>query len=563
MDGIFELCGLFEVEYIIEPINANLIEDVRLHLKTITSNSNDAREFEILTSQLVDIKELERILFNNYIIFVPKYVCLVQLYINEEILRCKKLNKIIYETGIIGWQKINAISNNYQFLLSPLTNNGVEVKYYDNFMKFKYGNEQGQIEFIKENIIPYKETRLAMTLGLASILASFIEQFKSIGTLVINVSGKSSTGKSTIAELSASFFASPETSNYGIVRTFNATKNFIFGMSEGRNGIPIILDDANANRNEHDKADLIYQFAMGEPRGRCNNVGSVQQKRVGWSGLVIITSESPILENEKVSSGALVRCITLDSVAWTQSAEHSDKIKEGVRANYGFIGEQFANYILTLNSHDILKLYEEHYKTIVKRMVKKDSLSNRIASKLAIISLTAHYIKEFNNEFSIDENEIIDMLINYEQSAFDERSVGDKVFEELIEFISMNLRNFCIYRKGNYNSSEDKRVFTEQFAGSKCYGMITRSLVDEGNVCILKPVFDDFLNKNHIKEGKSILKEWIQKDLIVGDKDHNTVKINREYVKGRCIKIKYSTINKYFPDNSEEIFGYGESNPHW
>ena len=127
----------------------------------------------------------------------------------------------------------------------------------------------------------------------------------------------------------------------------------------------------------------------------------------------------------------------------------------------------------------------------------------------------------------------------------------------------MNLRNFCIYRKGNYNSSEDKRVFTEQFAGSKCYGMITRSLVDEGNVCILKPVFDEFLSKNHIKEGKSILKEWIQKDLIVGDKDHNTVKINREYVKGRCIKIKYSAINKYFPDNSEEIFGYGESNPHW
>ncbi len=38
-----------------------------------------------------------------------------------------------------------------------------------------------------------------------------------------------------------------------MVRTFNSTKNALLAGSEDKYGLPILLDDINANRSEHNK----------------------------------------------------------------------------------------------------------------------------------------------------------------------------------------------------------------------------------------------------------------------------------------------------------------------
>ena len=81
----------------------------------------------------------------------------------------------------------------------------------------------------------------------------------------------------------------------GLVRSFNATKNALLAQCEGKYGLPILLDDINANRTEHDKIDLIYQLALNDPRSRCGRSGYMQDTHESWSGIVMITCDTGYL----------------------------------------------------------------------------------------------------------------------------------------------------------------------------------------------------------------------------------------------------------------------------
>ena len=237
----------------------------------------------ISNEELGDSDALQFALTKHNVLINSQFKSYVQSYLMEEFR--EMLNQGGYETKTtthLGWHYNFAKP---EFILSSKNLNGTMVEYVGTPMSFKAGSFDGQMKFIKDEVLPYKETQLALAMGLSSIVSSLVNTKREIGTLVVNVTGASSTGKSTIADLSASLYGSPVTSNYGIVRTFNATKNSILAMCEGRNGLPIILDDANANAKEHDKSDLIYQLALGEPRSRCYNLGKLQprRKRMEWN----------------------------------------------------------------------------------------------------------------------------------------------------------------------------------------------------------------------------------------------------------------------------------------
>lgn len=505
--NLVSVCNLFEVGKVVLPMNLNEEYETRVLIHPV-GNHKYITDFYITMSQLADPSALTRRFYNNMIIFSSYWTDCVQEYIQQEVAEALKKGNYIYHTGIIGWQNIPNVPKK-EFILDELNHNGIKIQYYDSNLLFKKGTQEKQIDFIINQVIPHKETRLAMVLGLSSVVASYLEQFKSIGTLVINVCGKSSTGKSTIAELSASFFANPETSNYGLVRTFNATKNFIFAMSEGRCGIPIILDDANTNSSEHNKSDLIYQFVMSEPKGRCLSNGTAQQKRNGWSGIVLLTSESPFLNSEKISTGAKARCITLDSIPWTVSADHSEKIKFGVRDNYGHIGFDFAKYVASVEVQLLLDKHNQYSDLIYSKMKFRDSLSRRISSKLAVIALTAEFIKAYNPQFNIDIDETIDQLVEAEQKSVDTRDISSAAFELLVGYIYQKKSHFCTYVKREHG---EQFVNCTKESSGDTYGMYYYNRdTRESYIYILKSIFDKFLYEYGITEGSTILQDWKSK----------------------------------------------------
>ena len=64
-----------------------------------------------------------------------------------------------------------------------------------------------------------------------------------LGTVIVNLCGTSSTGKSTAEMLMCSPFMNPEISNKnnGLCFTANNTLNAIFGRIDGVHGVPFVV----------------------------------------------------------------------------------------------------------------------------------------------------------------------------------------------------------------------------------------------------------------------------------------------------------------------------------
>ena len=56
----------------------------------------------------------------------------------------------------------------------------------DQNFKFKTGTPQEYMSFLKREILPHFETRLAFTIGLASVISSDLMEHGDIGTMVLN-----------------------------------------------------------------------------------------------------------------------------------------------------------------------------------------------------------------------------------------------------------------------------------------------------------------------------------------------------------------------------------------
>lgn len=466
-------------------------------------------------------------------VFLSKSIAYQTCYNNSILDYCvasfqqeQQRGNVEYLTTKLGWQKIPGQDEPEFILRNLVVPNFPPILYAGDDLEFTKGTPKGQWKFIKDEILPYKETRLALVMGLTSVVSSYIQPYKSIGTLVVNVAGKSSTGKSTISELSASMFGDPKTSNHGLVRTFNATKTFLLEMTSGRNGLPIILDDANANPKEHSISDLIYQFDMGESRGRCNSNGSVQNKKDGWSGLVLITSESPLLDTQKVFKGALVRTLTLNNIGWTQDKDHSDRIKQGVRDNFGYIGKLFATHISKKGKDEILALQDKYEKIIISKMLKKDDLTYRMASKLAPFAITAELINEMVNKQVIDINEIIEMIVGAEQTSIKKRNKKEDFLDCLQSFISVNNKEF--HKWYERRLPQGKICHDKTPAKGKVYGSIHRQSEDS-YVLIDKTIFLQFLKDEGITEWNTIREQLLEEKILVRrDNEHDVWRANTD-----------------------------------
>lgn len=352
------------------------------------------------------------------------------------------------------------------------------------------------------------------------------------GSFIINVSGKSSTGKSTITEVAGSLFANPILSQDGIVRGFNATKNALLAAGEGRNGLPILLDDLNANSSEHNRVDLVYQLAGNEPRGRCQNSGDLQSKRKGWAGLVLITSEAPMFDNANVPQGVNARVLNLDDIIWTQDAEHSNRIKDGVRKNYGHFGLEFAKKVKEIGKEEIYKAHKEAQKYLESLFKETDSLASRLSLKMASIKVAADILKNyFFDDFKSDE--VIQILVDAYDKTMDDRAIEEKTLEEFKDFIKSNIKHFSIHTE----------EASKEHSG-ELYGAVIINRKEE-TVNVLKPIFLKFVKDNKITEQRRIIKYWKEKKYIKAEEGHNDIKVNA-LGNARAIKLILNSAERDF-----------------
>ena len=334
--------------------------------------------------------------------------------------------------------------------------------------------------------------------------------------------------------LMTSPFMCPIISNGGksLSVSANNTQNMLYRHLKDVYGVPCVIDDIMTNGNLS-VSDLIYGIVQGEDKGRMN--GSGEAREIGsWSGVVITSSESPIMDAVKGDQGLKARVLHTYGIQWTMSAEQSTLIKRVLSQNYGFTGKEFADYVATIPLDDLYDRFLESLDVVKTLMVKKDRLTDRLAHKYAAVHLTVLLVNEAL-QFNMAANDIASLFIKCEQDCFEERDNSIKAYKAVLDFIDRHESHFYVethYTKA-YNGES-------QIKPADCYGTILK-YDTYWEVHLLESITQKILDDCKLgSEIRNIRKQWIKDKIAKGDNGHNT----RQYMhdgkvkRHDCIKIE-------------------------
>ena len=313
----YDVCVAFWVSKIIRSLDKSGVSDL-LHIE-VNDHNFEQFSFDLPISDIHDYQSLMGKLAEKGLLIPPTYKSLIPYYLYDEYRHCVQARRIEYRHNGLGWYNRRG---DVLFLYEKNDVNGIPSYYAKNNVQFVKGNATAYTDFLRDVVLPVPTLALGLALGYFAVVVSRLKEEYDFGTIIINLCGASSTGKTTIEQLLVSPFACPiPTNGSGLIHTFHATTNALYASLEGINGLPIVLDDATTNPYLN-LPNLIYTLATGQGRSRCNSEGDVKEARPSWSGVIVVSSETPIQDDScqikacrfafckrKVSRGRLTRLL--------------------------------------------------------------------------------------------------------------------------------------------------------------------------------------------------------------------------------------------------------------
>ncbi len=439
------------------------------------------------------------------------------------------------------------------------------------------GSREIYVKMIKEDVVGHPPLELIVSISLSSVLLGYIGEELSLDTQIVHLYGNSTTGKSTALKLAISLFGYPDVKKNGLFSTYNATENALIKQLEGIKGVPFAFDEIsmskinnfsqmpdvkknglfstyNATENALIKqlegikgvpfafdeismskinnfSQMIYKIANGVEKSRLNSK-SEQIKKEPWLTTIMSNGEKSLVGSADKNAGIHVRVLEFESVMWTKSSEHSEKINSIILDNYGHLGFEFAQYLMDLGKEYI---NEEYYKTksklksiFEKRRIKDNFIDRRI-NKIAIIILTMQLFERMMN-IKMNRNKVLQLILNTEIESIKQRNFDKSFMNYFKEYVSANIVRFSTTKKIN-----DVKDYVGNIKRKEKY------LEFE----ILPEKFKEIVKEGGFEDDKVVLKELKKSGYLECEKDRYTRKRETQAgIKIPLIVIKIPTGNK-------------------
>lgn len=318
---------------------------------------------------------------------------------------------------------------------------GIKSKYNGSKYNIKpTGSYDKWLKVINEEVVGNRYLEFSLVVGFVSMVINLLAEEENTESIIVNFCGTSSTGKTLATKLALSSWGYPNILQEGLLRSWYGTDQGILANLSNNYGIPIGFDDTSLQSNDKDYTEIIYQMVNGQTKAAKNQDGS-DRAMDSWRTAVISSSEKSIIESTDSSKkGISVRIFELKVEQITTSAENAENIEKVIMKNYGHSGVEFSKGIVDIDSKDLSRRLHEIREELLEEM-EQDSLSKRIALKLAIIQLTGELVKEIL-DINIDLDTLRQTLIEMEEDASDNRDIADKAYTSLIEYFQTNLSRF-------------------------------------------------------------------------------------------------------------------------
>ena len=354
---------------------------------------------------------------------VVKYLQDSQNFFSENTRIMKTLNRF-------GWYKGKLMP--YEVEDTDIIFDPTHVQPIANKLNNKVGSREKSLELIQE-IAVYSEAN-ATILGAA--VGSLVLSFMNDGgnqSFALNVWNETSTGKSVTCQGVASIFGYPFKDG-GWWGDGNATHNADINHNALLGNLPNFIDDPARNRglNSDDKRNYVFAVTSGEGRGRMMRDGVTKQKTREWCNVMIMTNETPFIDENIADGGARARCLEIcfDKVLETHTVERWIEL---MTHNHGHFGIEIANKIRELGK----RYFEEQLKVYV-RWFNNRGVDGKRAVNASIIQLGIDVIKQTLGINVIANEEWLVKEIRGSGSLSD----GERAYYKLMSIMEVSINRY-------------------------------------------------------------------------------------------------------------------------
>lgn len=239
------------------------------------------------------------------------------------------------------------------------------------------------------------------TLGVAAAFVGPLIALTGLDTCGINLSGMSSSGKSTAQRLAASAWSSPDIRKPGLMQSARATDNAIEALAQRATGTVLALDEL-AHIGGKVAGKVIYTIAGGVGKRRMSADASLRDGYT-WATFAILSGETSLEEKiradgEDYLAGMAVRIVDVD-VTDTDRGVDAGTLKRinDIEQHYGHAGPAFVRKLIANGLHRQAGALRERVLTAGRRIAGEgaDGALIRAATPLALLLIAGELAKVF------------------------------------------------------------------------------------------------------------------------------------------------------------------------
>jgi putative DNA primase/helicase len=324
----------------------------------------------------------------------------------------------------------------------------------------------GTLEEWQEHVAEYCADNHILTLSLCVGLSGPLQRFfPHIGTTVVNLIGKTSSGKTTALRAAASLWGSQK-----YVKQWRATDNSLESIAEAHNDGLLVLDDLG-QVDAKKVGEIAYMLGNQMGKGRCNADSSLKKIK-SWS-LSILSSGEVSLEDKlnedgcRAKGGQKVRFIDIDAIVsdehgiynnlygFKSGAELSNCLKEQTSKYYGIVSERFVHWLIEQGC--LVDRLNSLYQQAKEKLINKFCLSEADGEVLRVVDVFALYATTGTLAVtfgifpeSLKVNESIEFIFErWLNDRGGKRNVDEEeVVQHVMDFLMQHSANFIELRDG-------------------------------------------------------------------------------------------------------------------
>jgi len=229
----------------------------------------------------------------------------------------------------LGWQPDGT------FVLGDGRPYPVEPKFPEQVPAIQAHHERGTLEGwqrVVKLVQPYPAAQIGMYAGFAAPLLEWLN----LDSGTVDISGRSSRGKSTAAKLALSPWARPAEKG-GALATWKTTLLALEKRLHLVNGLPVVIDETQTVKYDGIVNDVLYLVPFNQGTQR----GAGYPSALPWRTVVVSTGERSALTytREEGASGRVL-CVT-EAPFGTANGALVNEIREGLEEHYGVAGPEF------------------------------------------------------------------------------------------------------------------------------------------------------------------------------------------------------------------------------